>query len=117
MMENSFPEKGTIEILHNSKPELSDPQFTELLMKRIADERNKKIKIQFWLNYGLAAMAISLIIFFIGRSIILDLPVVNGGHDGLDVGGSFFSDYWYFFLPLIGLVILKKLVNSRSFSG
>ena len=111
-MENASLEKGTIEILHNSKPELTDPQFTELLMKRIAEERNGRIHVQFWLNYSLIAAAISLIIFLIVRAFINNPPVIFENHDRA-IAGADLTGYGFFIAPLVALFLIKKLFDLR----
>ena len=111
-MENGSWEKGTIEILRNSQAELSNPQFNELLMKRIADERNRALKTKFWLNYSLIATSISLIIFLIVRAFIIDPPVNIENYDQA-IAGPGLSGYGFFILPLIVLIGFKKLFEAR----
>jgi len=112
-MENGSLEKGTIGILRNSQPELSNPQFNELLMKRIADERNRKIKIRFWLNYVLMAASISGIIFLIVRAFVLN-PPVNIENNDQAIAGPGLAGYGFFIVPLIVLVLFKKLLDTRA---
>ena len=111
-MENGYLEKGTSEILHNSQPELSDPQFTELLMKKIIAERNGKIRLQFWLNYSLVAMSISLLIFLLVRAFITNPPVFVENQDRV-VAGQGLTGYGFFIFPLLALLLFKKLLDMR----
>jgi hypothetical protein len=111
-MENAFPEKGTIEILRNSEPEFSSPDFNEQLMKRIVDERNWRIRMKFWLNYSIIAIAISVIIFLIIRALLIAPPFINETPHP-PIGGSGFGDYGFFVLPLVALYFLKKLFDRR----
>lgn len=114
-MENAFREKGTMEILQSSQVVLSDPQFNELLMKRITAERNRKIKIRFWINYSLIAISIGLIIFLVGRIFVIDPPIIIKNHNQAigGPGGSLIADYGYFVLPLVILILAKKLFDAR----
>ena len=114
-MENTFPEKGTIEILRSSQPEFSDPRFNELLMKRIVDERNRKIRVGFWINYSLISISIGLIIFLVGRAFLTDPPVALENYDqAVGPAGYRFADYGYFVIPLVILVAFKKVFDARA---
>jgi len=115
-MENAFPEKGTMDILRCSQPELSDPMFNETLMKKIVEERNKKIKTRLWINYCLITASVCLIIFLIGRTFLIAPPIVVEDNDQAVVGSvrSMIADYGYLILPLFVLVAFKKLLDYSA---
>ncbi len=90
------------------------------MLDNLSKARNQKIKFQLRLNYSLIFLSIGLIIFLLIRSVILNPPVVtaNPGNiytPGLNGNGSAgFADYGYFILPLIILLVFKKLIDARA---
>jgi hypothetical protein len=112
-MEDHQIQKGTSEILRNSRLELNDPGFTDLLMKRIERERDRKIRLQLRLSYSLITAAIGLLVFLLVWSINPDgfrviIETINNPDSSALV-----TESGYFILPLLILLVFKKFLDSR----
>lgn len=112
MMENAQPEKGTSYILHNSRLELSDPGFSKIVLQKIQQERNRKIKFQLWIRYSLIMASLLLILLFAILSSNIDL----GGFTALvskEDAVQLQEIFGYFILPVLLLLGFKRLLDTR----
>ncbi len=111
-MENAQPEKGTSYILHNSRLELNDPGFSKIVLQKIQQERNRKIKIQLWIRYSLIMVSLLLVLLFVILSSNIDLGQFSSllsNEDSAQLQGLF----GYFILPLLLLLGFKRLLDTR----
>lgn len=120
-MKNENYSKGTKEIMSASRLELANPDFSGLLMNKIALERNRKIKFEFYLSFFLRLATIGVIVFLVALALNISFfnftqklnAVIDSAARTAENAGPWIRDRAYFILPLIVLLILKNLVGSR----
>lgn len=123
MIENTNIDRVMKDMLADSCLELSHPDFNRLIMKKILLEKQRKIKRQILMSGILLGIVIEGFTFFMIRTQHpLNINTFNLGfrihtfvHEiliNVDKSGGWFIENTYFILPLIVIIVFKKIIET-----
>ncbi len=120
-MENTSIDKITKNILNKSRMEITDPGFSRMVMNKIMIEERKKIFTRNILSlcFILGIVAIYIYLFLQSLQINnIDFATLlsNLGHEiltGIEKTAAWIIENEYFILPVIVILIFKKIIDSR----
>jgi hypothetical protein len=119
-MENMFEDIFTKEIIAKSRLELNNPDFDARVMNNIIRLENRRNLIRKIIIYPILVLAVEAIIFFIIQSLKIsssDLANVLNSIPGIilfyiNIVAGWIIANGYFILPVIVILIIKKIIDS-----
>lgn len=116
-MENTNADKGTREIVTNRWLELNNPDFNAKVMQAIVQERFVQLQRRRLLTWLLVILTIDVAIGLTVWTIEITLSdfasfpyaLVSGAEQAI----RWMIEYHYLILPLVAVMILKRIVESR----
>jgi hypothetical protein len=123
MMDNSNIDDLTKDILSDSKLELTNSDFENLLMSKIRFERRKKVIFQNFRLFLIRFITLDAIIFSLSKIFGINITDITTGIDVLSTGintgiQTIFSNYGYliliyFIILSIVIILLSKILSTR----
>jgi hypothetical protein len=123
MMDNSNIDDLTKDILSDSKLELTNSDFENLLMSKIRFESRKKVIFQNFRLFLIRFITLDAIIFSLSKIFGINITDITTGIDVLSTGintgiQTIFSNYGYliliyFIILSIVIILLSKILSTR----
>jgi len=111
-MDMESKDKLTKDILANSKLELTNPDFNNLLMNRIRNERRKQVLVHNIVLYSLIFMSIDAIIFALLKLMNIRITDITIKINSFSHGTS--NTKYFLFIYLLAIAFLAIKVFTRT---
>lgn len=114
-------DKITKNILDKSRMEITDPGFSEMVMNKIMIEERKKIFTRNILSWFFIVLTVTVFIY-LSMQILqvnnIDVAALLSslGHEiftGIEKAAAWIIESEYFILPVIIILLFKKIIDSR----
>jgi preprotein translocase subunit SecG len=120
-MENANLDKITSEIMAGSGLEITDPHFNSIIMNKIMHKEKQKSVVRYILFCSLFIIVVSVVLILLMQPGHPGNFIVPPGFDTFSISvivnitnaGNWVMGNLFFLLPLLILLLVKKLIDSK----